>query len=398
LSQKFFAIRNMQAIELVILMFGLFQDNKRKSAPISSSKDLIGFTEEQKEDLRELRAEIQDLQGLLDDISNGDTTLVLCKEYIEKTKGDIKAILEKFSSISQDNSRREELRRIKDVWEQMELNPIIENPGATFSAEDQLHYMNMLNKRIKKMVYLISYITIPERLNQWLMNARPGYYIPFHVIFEDELPSLDDRDKILEFLRYSPKALKGGLIHAGNGLVYCYSMSMWKRVASIFELLAIFVLATFLVYHSSAPSLENPSIQLLWWNIPLPHIAGWPISVELRGAILLGWIAIIFGIITHAAVGTAKKGQREGLPPIYATSDLSRYINAKFGLLVRKILLALIGLFGLMFASGADSVTALNAFLMGYSLDSVMELFGTSLEQKSAAQLATLKSKLETNE
>ena len=90
--------------------------------------------------------------------------------------------------------------------------------------------------------------------------------------------------------------------------------------------------------------------------------------------------------------GVRQRAQGEGLPPIYAISDLSRYIDARFGLLVRKLLLALVGLFGLMFSS--DSVTPLNAFLVGYSLDSVVELFGTSLEQKSASQVTTLRKQL----
>lgn len=381
------------------LMLGLFQGGKvdRAATPPSSGGN-SEFTKEQREDLRVLRAEIQDLQEILNDISKGESTLALCKEYIQKTKQDIGAILAKFANIDKDSSRREDFRRIKDVWEQMESNPIIKNPEENFSAEDQLHHMNMLNKRIKKIIYLISYLTIPERLNDWLAKARPGYYIPFHVIFEDELPSMEDRIKILDFLTFSPDALSGGLIHAGSGLVYRYSLSTWKRILSIAELLAIFILVTYLVYYSSILSLENSSFQLLWWMIHLPYIESWPIEMNQQSTILLGWIAILFGIITHAAVGTVKRGQREGLPPIYATSDLSRYVNARFGLLVRKILLAVIGLFGLMFASGAGSVTPLNAFLVGYSLDSFVELFGTSLEQRSETLAVTLRKQLKLNE
>src|SRR5438270_608522 len=59
-----------------------------------------------------------------------------------------------------------------------------------------------------------------------------------------------------------------------------------------------------------------------------------------------------------------------------------------------KLLMALFGLFGLVSAGGADKVTVLNAFLLGYSLDSVVELFAASIEQRAAAQVASLSRQL----
>ncbi len=108
----------------MILMVELFQKKSERSASISPPSSATSeFTDEQKEDLRELRAEIQDFQDLLDDIDKGDTTLALCKDYIEKTKEDIGKILDRFAAISPDNSHREDLTRIIDVWEQMKSNP-----------------------------------------------------------------------------------------------------------------------------------------------------------------------------------------------------------------------------------------------------------------------------------
>ena len=69
-------------------------------------------------------------------------------------------------------------------------------------------------------------------------------------------------------------------------------------------------------------------------------------------------------------------------------------MSAKFGRIMFKILLALIGLFGSLLVSGLDTMTAFQAFLIGYSLDSVIELFGMSMEQRSTAQITTLKQQL----
>jgi hypothetical protein len=50
----------------------------------------------------------------------------------------------------------------------------------------------------------------------------------------------------------------------------------------------------------------------------------------------------------------------------------------------------------LVFAAGIENAKPLNTFLVGYSLDSFVELFGASIEQKATMQLTALKQKLST--
>ena len=110
---------------------------------------------------------------------------------------------------------------------------------------------------------------------------------------------------------------------------------------------------------------------------------------------VIGWGSVLAGVVVHMAVTTAKRTQTQAeLPPVIAVGDLPRLINAKLGQFLMKPLLALIGLFGLAFASGSDSITVLNTFLVGYSLDSVVDLFAVSVEQRSATQVAALKQQL----
>jgi hypothetical protein len=49
---------------------------------------------------------------------------------------------------------------------------------------------------------------------------------------------------------------------------------------------------------------------------------------------------------------------------------------------------------GLVFINGIDKVTFLNGLFVGYSLDSIIELLGDTLESKSAAFVGTLKKQL----
>jgi hypothetical protein len=110
---------------------------------------------------------------------------------------------------------------------------------------------------------------------------------------------------------------------------------------------------------------------------------------------LVGWLAVLLGVVVHIAVGTAKRLQSErGRPPVIAIGDVPLMVNAKIGQILLKLALTLIGFFGLVFAAGIDNAKPLNAFLVGYSLDSVVELFVASVEQRAAGQVSALKQQL----
>jgi hypothetical protein len=71
-------------------------------------------------------------------------------------------------------------------------------------------------------------------------------------------------------------------------------------------------------------------------------------------------------------------------------------VNVKLGIILLRILMALIAFFALVYASGLPGkeelgTFLLNALLVGYSLDSVVDLFGAGMDQRAAAQQATLK-------
>ena len=74
--------------------------------------------------------------------------------------------------------------------------------------------------------------------------------------------------------------------------------------------------------------------------------------------------------------------------------DLPLWINAKLGQLMLKILMTIIGLFGFIFATDITNATAVNLFLVGYSLDSFIELFGNTLDKYSTKMMDGLKRRL----
>ncbi len=323
--------------------------------------------------LRELRAEVQDLQKVLEAVASGQAALGDYGSYIQKTMRDLARLIVQVHDGGGDHT--DTIRHLHNLWEQMKANPLLTDPMKEFSAQEQFHQLSILNAACREVVLWVGYLTIPERLNGWLAGARPGYYIPFHDVFADEVPNFEDRAAILNSLAWAPETVQGGLVDADSGLIYRYSPSPRQRLMSFLLLAAAAGLAVVIV------------IGLAY--LPAP---GWPLGSGDVTTLVIGWCAVLAGVVVHVGIGTAKRMQTQrGRPPVLSPGDLPLLINAKIGQLLLKLLLTLVGFFGLVFAAGIGEVTPMNAFLVGYALDSVVELFSSSLELRASAKVAALK-------
>lgn len=111
--------------------------------------------------------------------------------------------------------------------------------------------------------------------------------------------------------------------------------------------------------------------------------------------LLTGWGAIVGGMVAHLGIGSVKRMQTQGsLPTVFAVGDIPRIVNAKLGPITRKWLLAVIAFMAIFATAGLDKVTPFYAFLVGYSLDSFIEVFGANIEQQAASKVAALKKQL----
>lgn len=334
--------------------------------------------------LRELRAEVIDLQAVLTKISKGETTPDAQGAYITKSVADIEEIISLLYSVDAD-THADTLRHIINLWEQMKGNDLLQSPGDnTLTAQEQAHGLTLLTEAIDRMVYHIGWITVPSRIREWLTKCQPGYYVPFHDVVADELPREEDRNRILDLLSLTPNSLyiEGddltAYVDGQTGLIYRVDHDGAMRRRSLWKLAAWFVGVT--IAFVAFAAVRTPLVPFQW---------------PVLGTMLLIWGGVLVGVLAHGIVGRAKSVQsNSNRPPIIATGGFSLLANAKFGELLYKLWMALFGAAGYFFTVEPERLTVYTAFLIGYSLDSFVELFSANLEKQSSAQVTVMKQKL----
>ncbi|MCC6456065.1 MAG: hypothetical protein IT328_14015 [Caldilineaceae bacterium] len=339
-------------------------------APLAPAPDDDEDSSEEKKEwfrlLRRLRAEVQDLRAIIDLVQVGTTTLASQAGYLAKTKNDLVEVQQKLAA---EPSTDDTVHHLQNVLEQVDSNPLLSPSAEPLPAQEQTNAVVLLLANIQRIELLVGMLTIPSRLNAWLKNSKPGYYVPFHLVFKDEIPNDDDRRTVLNHLAWSPQVIKNGIVDVTNGLVFRYSEDRAAQTRSL-GWLAVAILASLIIVIVAA-------------RLPLPM---WTtMAWQTRAAtFVIGWLAVLIGVVTHIGVEGAKREKLTGLPTLLAVSDLRETIDARLGQMIWKLVLVLIGFFVVAFAVD-QTVSVINAFLVGYSLDSVVGVFGASVETKVKA-------------
>lgn len=335
--------------------------------------------------LRNISAEVQDLRSVLQRIRKGEVPLARFKDYILMTCTQIDGLIDSIES--EDDC----IRHVHNAWEQMKTCRLVREPGLEFKPEDQMRLLTLLDEQCRRIIYWTGYRTIPDRLKSWLIYMKPGYALPFHSLFEDEMPDAEDRQKVLNQLAWTPGFLDkhGGIVDPESGLVFCYHYH--DRVVRRFMALAWVLIA---VLFATAG---------VWAVTQMPPLEALDPRVQARNTaiVLQAWGALVVGTLVHIAVGAAKRMREQGANgTVLPVSRFLIMLNARLGFVLIKVFMALIGLFALVYTSNLKDFTEdvspllFNAFLVGYSLDSVIELFGAGMDQRAGAHQAMLKKQL----
>jgi hypothetical protein len=333
--------------------------------------------------LRRLRAVAQDLRALLGDIREGTTTASASAPYLMQARAETVRLLGEIDAASDAApDHTDSLQRLVNIWNRLSINPLLVEPEHQDQAPDLLHNISILDGLCGQLVFLSAYLTIPDRLNAWLDRARPGYYVPFHAVFDDELPSFEDRVRVLRYLAWAPRVLRQGLVDVTSGLIYRFSDDGREQARSVLLLLLALLLSAALVAGAAGVPLLTSQIT-------------WPAQPADLPVLLGVWLAALAGVAVHAAVTTAKRMRNTGeLPPLLVLDDLPRVVNARLGQILLKLAVTLIVTFVLLFTTGLSGTALLQGFLSGYSLDSFLDLFSAGIEQRAAAQVSLLKQQL----
>lgn len=344
--------------------------------------------------LREVRVEMQEIVRVLDEHLAGNLDIKSHQTELDSSKVDIdNKIADLKNNYLCHMAPVDFYSEIFNLWQMVQGSPYFvqtkrdELLDPSKSEQDRLREINLLKNRLSRLTFLIEYSTGIERINSWIQGARPGYALPFHSIFEDEMKSAEDRQKMLNLFSLQPESILGGLIDPVKGVILCYPQTPADRALRHVMNLLFFVLSFFLVYQIGT-MLSGPS------NI------GTLLGIDLSGTgkpdanfLLLSWTAMLVGIGGHVLVTGAKVSNVEFRQFPLPLRDWEFYLSARTTMILYKTTLALF-VFLSMFVMLKGEIALMDAFLIGYSFDSVVELVGVSLEKRSAGSVNSTKEKL----
>lgn len=357
----------------------------------NDSKDVKQYKDELKSCanhlLREVRVEVQEVARILDEHVAGNLDI---KSHLHELDSSKKDIDDRISDLKDNYLSHippvDYYSEIFNLWQMAE--------GSTYfhkskrdefldkPEQERLREINILKDRLSRLLFLIEYATGKERINNWIKTSRPGYALPFHSIFEDEIKSLEDRQKILKLYSLQPKSILGGLLDPVRGVILCYPQRIWDRIIRHAIIVLFFVLSFVVVDQLGA-------------ILSAPNNFGSLLGIEKinESFLLLCWTMMLIGIVGHVLVTSAKTSNVEFRQFPMPLRDWEYYLAARTTMILYKITLAIF-IFLATFVLLKGKISLLEAFLIGYSFDSVVELIGVSLEKRSAASINVIKGKL----
>jgi len=372
----------------------LYGDSGKKSTQQTQSDELAISEEENirlsNHLLREVRVEAQEIIRILDECTAGNLDIRSHLSEFESSKKDIDERINKFQNMSStakelDDSNSE----IFNLWQLAKGSPyfVAKKDSDMFVKPDQekdrLRELNLLKERLARIIFLIEYHTGIERINSFIRDARPGYALPFHSIFEDEMKSPEDRQKILNLYSLRPKKIRNGIIDPVKGVILCYPEKTYEIALRCLALVAVFVLS-FLFVNMMQP----------WLQDMIKTMPGVSENFQVSNNIRSCWTAMLIGLWGHVLVTGAKVSNVEFRQFPMPYGDWFYYFSARTTMIAYKIALSLF-VFLSMYVLLMGRIGLMEAFLIGYSFDSVVELVGVSLEKRSSANVTAIKGRLD---
>ncbi len=360
--------------------------------------------------LRDVRAEVQNLRNTLMEILSKEpmvdvamrsreiiTTLRARQPIYDRNVKQIATRIRDFRSLMNSDSLLysrygDDITIIENFWERVTLNwppppskeiipetgdkeKVVINPDEEITVANAiLRYAKDAVTDIDNIIYQTALLTIPERLNLQLEQIRIGQALDFHAAFKDEIPNDKSRQKVLDYLGARPILIKNGVIDTAQGVVFHASADYGRRRLSyIFIALAVGFGALIAV---GVGELGNLLGLTEWITVP----GG-------TANLLVTYGFIMVGAVVHIGIDGIKQARANNPQQAFlAIDDWFTWIHIHERGIIMGIVSMWIGFLGLIFLTGsADWQTA---FLVGYSLDSFVDIFlqrfNTNISSKSS--------------
>lgn len=247
-------------------------------------------------------------------------------------------------------------------------------PRAGVPAEELAQAVATLEGLLDEAIYHIALVTTPVRLNEHLRHLPVGQALDFAGAFGDELPKAEQQRRVLEYLATHPIGIEG-LVDVGKGKVYRKASSRQVRIATLLVPPAVLLAGAGLAWLLT--SLDD-------WG----WVGGdWPDGLKDFRTVLAAYVFVTAGALAHVAVSFLKRTRESGGEPIVA-AGLLWWLHVRWASVSLSVVWLWIAVVGL---AVADQLTWLTAFLAGYGIDSVADLFLQRFEARAAAGAESLK-------
>ena len=262
----------------------------------------------------------------------------------------IRSIMEKYPELYDRDG--DMVTSIQDNWDRMisgwsELS--IEQP---LHEKELLRQLDDIENNLFELMVTAEKLTFPERLNEKLDEMRIGQPLDFVAEFSDEFPAREYQLGALQYLR-EHSGLVMGVVDVEHGLIYRASSHAWRRLIS--------------------PVFINGCVVLGALMIVLLHALHVFPGVNLVESLLKSYAAVMIGGLAHTLVEALKQYRTRGEHTFIALGDWVMWVHIKEVSILIAVLLLWVGFLGIAFSGQGGDWQA--AFFVGYSIDSVIDLF-----------------------
>jgi hypothetical protein len=251
-----------------------------------------------------------------------------------------------------------------------------------------------LDRCLCRIIYTVNKVVMIERINEELDQMHPGTPFRFSEFFTEEACPDDDEAAMLRFVEKYPKKLHG-IVDPEQKVIYAVSTDQRRRWLSYGLLAAVATFVVFVLPILLQLLLLGQSQGSLQLTVPTVDIASFSASAAVNGSsiqypgtesrvgdplsrlLVLASLAVVAGGIAHVLVGWLKQvrglttGSNTRTAPIFENWALRAHVNERpYTVAILTLGIGFLGL--VMVFRTVDLVTA---FFVGYSIDSLVELF-----------------------